>query len=187
LSGWRDCIVVLMDLIGVKRRALKGDSAASALMRSFHELVRHEMAQGLGALHHAYVWNDSVLLLAYVEGHPSVCEKAMRAADDLKRKVDVLAPSYAIAVQGQAFPSYSDFGNTRVTVIKASSYAMANCFEIEAEARKKKLYSKSWYVDARIAKKVRSAWATESIEVHLLPSGKVRRVHVHSGYLWGAR
>jgi len=184
LSGWRDCIVVLMDLIGIKTRVLKGDSAASTLMRSFHELVRHEMTGGFGALHHAYVWNDSVLLLAYVDSRASVCEKAMRAAEDLKRKVDVVAPSYAVAVQGQAFPSHSGFKNNRVTVIKASSYAMANCFEIEAEARRRKLTKRSWYVDIRIVRHVPAALADEYLKVSLLPTGKFRRVYVHTGYLW---
>lgn len=184
MSGWRDCIVVLMDLIGVKKRALEGDSAASVLMRSFHKLVRREMAGDLGALDHAYVWNDSVLLLAYVDGRREAYEKAIHAADNLKRKVDVTAPSYAIAVKGRAFPSNAGPDGTRVTVIKASSYAMANCFKIEAEAKRKRLH-KAWYIDVRIARKVRAAKAPEWIAVRLLPLGKRRRVYVHGGYLWG--
>lgn len=184
MSGWSDCIVVLMDLIGVKKRALEGDSVASALMRSFHELVRREMAGCLRALDHAYVWNDSVLLLAYVDDRPQAYAKAIQAADDLKRKVDGTAPSYAIGVKGRAFPSKGASDDARVTVIKASSYAMANCFKIEAAAKSKKLH-KSWYVDVRIARKVHQAKASEWISVPLLPSGKRRRVYVHGGYLWG--
>ncbi len=51
-DGWKDYIVVLMDLIGVKRRALTGDSAGSALMRSFHDVARQEMARSVDALDH---------------------------------------------------------------------------------------------------------------------------------------
>jgi hypothetical protein len=182
VGGWSDSIVVLMDLIGVKKRAFEGDSAASALMRSFHQLVRHEMAQGLHALNHAYVWNDSVLLLAYVDDRDLAYEKAIHAADDLKQGVDAIAPSYAIAVKGRAFPPSA--ADLRVTVIRASSYAMANCFEIEAEAKSKKLRS-AWYVDVRIARKVPQARSPEWIAVSLLPGGKRRRVYVHDGYLWG--
>ena len=184
MSGWNDCIVVFMDLIGVKKRALDGDSGASALMRSFHELVRREMAGGLGALDHAYVWNDSVLLLTYVDDRPEAYKKAIHAADNLKRKVDAITPSYAIAVKGRAFPSNADPDGTRVTVIEASSYAMANCFEIEAEAKSKRL-RKAWYIDVRIARMVREARAPEWITVPLLPGGKRRRVYVHGGHLGG--
>jgi hypothetical protein len=55
VSGWHDSIVMLMDLIGVKRPALDQDSGASTLMRSFHGLIRKEMTRGLEALDHAYV------------------------------------------------------------------------------------------------------------------------------------
>lgn len=153
MSGWSDCIVVLIDLIGIERRALDGDSAASALMRSFHELVLQKMAGGLRALDHAYVWNDAVLLLAYVDDRPETYERAIHAADNLKRQVDATAPSYAITVEGRAFPSNAGRDGARVTVIKASSYAMANCFAIEAEAKSKKL-RKAWYIDVRIARRV---------------------------------
>jgi hypothetical protein len=183
MSEWKDCIVVLIDLIGVKKRALAGDSSASTLMRSFHDLVRRMMGSDLGALDHAYVWNDSVLLLAYVDERPETYEQAIRAADKLKRKVDITASCYAIAVKGLAFPLNADPDSTRVTVISASSYAMANCFEIEAQVRSRKL-QKAWYIDTRVAKKVRAARAPQWVTVPLLPGGKSRRVYVHDGYLW---
>lgn len=186
VSRWRDCIVVLMDLIDVKKRANEGDARASTLMRSFHDVVRCEMDRGLEALSHAYVWNDSVVLLASVDGQPQLYEAAIHAADDLKRKVDTIAPSYGIAVKGRAFPTTPATDGGRVTVIKASSYAMANCFEIEAEARRKAL-RKAWYVDARIARQIRRIEKKEWIAVPLLPGGLRRRVYLLDGYLWGDR
>jgi hypothetical protein len=184
VTGWSDSIIVLIDLIGVKKRALGGDSYASGLMRSFHKLVQREMARGLGALDHAYVWNDSVLLLAHVDDRPEAYERAIRAADDLKRKIDVMAPSFAIAVKGRTFPRNTSLDEARVTVIEASSYAMANCFEIEAEAKRSKLHM-AWYIDVRIARNVSAARAPKWFAVSLLPGGKRRRVYVHDGYLWG--
>lgn len=183
MRTWRDCLVVLMDLIGVKKRAIEGDTGASALMRSFHELVHQEMVGGLRSLDHAYIWNDSVLLFAYVKKTSLAYERILRAADELKRKVDTVAPSYAIAVKGRAFPSHANSDPRRVTVIKASSYAMANCFEIEVEAKKKELRS-AWYVDVRIARHVPAARAAEWVAVPLLPRGKRRRVYRHAGSMW---
>jgi len=181
VSTWRDCIVVLVDLIGVKKRAFEGDASATSLMRSFHQLVYREMATSLGEIDHAYVWNDSVLLLAHVSEGKGY-ERVMRAADNLKRRVDTVAPSYAIAVKGKTFPAAIQ--GARVTVITASSFAMANCFEIEAEAKRKKL-RKAWYVDVRIARSVPEARATQWCSVRLLPGGKLRRIYTHDQYLWG--
>lgn len=185
MSRWRDCIVVLMDLIGLRRRALEGDSSVSVLMRSLHKLIRREMTGGLHGLDHAYVWNDSVLLLAYVDDRAEVYERAIYAADTLKRKIDAIAPSYAIAVKGKAFPFNAGIDGARVTVIRASSYAMANCFEIEAEEAKSKKLHCAWYVDVRIARKLPRTRGPEWIAVRLLPDGKSRRVYLHAGYLWG--
>jgi hypothetical protein len=183
VGGFRDCIVVFLDLIDIKKWASKRDPKASSLMGSFHETVRREMAQGLKAIHHAYVWNDSMILLAYVDGRPDTDKKVLRAANNLKRIVDISTPSYAIAVKGQAFPSQVDSHDSRVTVIKASSWAMANCFQIEAAAKKIKRRP-DWYIDSRIAKNVGAAKSPRWLSVDLLPKGKSRRVYLHSGYLW---
>jgi hypothetical protein len=189
MSDWRDCIVILIDLIGVKRQALKGDSRASSLMRRFHQVVCQEMRGGLTSLDHAYVWNDAVLLLAYLDEH--VLQGSLHDAALLKRKIDGVKRSYAIAVMGQAFPSDSPCtsikrGNNgdhdaRVIVMKASSYAMSNCFEIEAEVKARKLH-KAWYVDERIIKKL-GIPAEESITIKLLPEGIGRNIHMYPGDL----
>jgi len=181
MSDWRDCIVILIDLIGVKRLASKGNSRASDLMRCFHEAVRQEMRTGLTSLDHAYVWNDAVLLLAYADDRSGALQESLRDAARLKRRVDIVAQSYAIAVKGQVFPRPSRHidHDTRVTVIRASSYAMANCFEIEAEVKRKKL-RKAWYVDERIVNELHMN-AEESITVELLPSSKGRKIYMYSG------
>lgn len=183
MSDWHDCIVILMDLIGVKELALSGDSQASLLMRRFHAMVRKEMHIGLSSLTHAYVWNDAVLLLAYVDGGQDTTEKIIRDAARLKKKVSTLKQCYAIAVKGQSFPielrpSQHKRDDVRVTVLRTSSYAMANCFQVEAAIKKRK-FNMAWYVDERIAKKL-AAPRHQSITVKLLPSGNSRKIYAYT-------
>ena len=180
MNNWRDCIVVQIDLIGIKNRALDGSSSASKLMRIFQEIVRQEVAAGLKSLEHAYVWNDSVLLLSYVDGRSHNYRNSLQAAAALKCKIDMICPNYAIAVKGQAFPSIARWNSQNFTAIAASSYAMANCFAIETAAKAKKL-RKTWYIDARIAKHFLPAKSSEWIDLPLLPTGRYRRIFLHEG------
>ena len=179
---WRDCIVTLIDVIGVKQHTQHG--AGSSLMRKLHALVIRSKSD-LPAVAHAYAWNDSVLLLSYVDRQNASFEAAIRDADKLKRQIDKVAKSYAIAVKGLAFPSAQSGDKTAhasgVTVIEASSWAMANCFEIEKVL---KLLKKPWYIDERIAKRLCTCQTFETKMVTLLPSNQPRAVHVFDGYLW---
>lgn len=180
MDTWKDCIVLYMDLIGTTKRALAKGSAASAIMREFHKVVLDTMESDLLSLNHAYVWNDAVLLVANVD-HQFL--NAMRAADALKRRIDATARCYAIAVKGRTFPTSTEGPSTRVTILRTSSYAMANCFRVEEVAKLKNL-RKDWYVDARIAKRVAQAKSTSWITVRMLPGGGRRRIYTHQGYLW---
>jgi hypothetical protein len=60
---------------------------------------------------------------------------------------------------------------------------MANCFEVEAEAKRKE-FRKAWYVDERIARNVPKARGAQWCSVKLLPDGKQRRIYTHDQYLW---
>src|SRR5712671_2249344 len=107
-------------------------------------MVRKEMSTGLSSLEHAYVWNDAVLLLAYVNGDSDTTERIMRDAARLKQRVGTIKQCYAIAVKGQSFPTNEgpnrrERVHARVTVLRASSYAMANRFQIEIAVKKRKL------------------------------------------------
>jgi hypothetical protein len=122
----------------------------------------------------------------------STYSPAIRAADALKKQIDSeIAKSYAIAVKGQAFPQLDTLvvasQNPGVTVISASSWAMANCFEIEQELRKRK-WRKPWYVDIRIAGKIQTRQRFEEMKVPgMLGAGgrrKPRVICAFSGYLW---
>lgn len=182
--AWRDCIVTHIDLPWVKRLATK-TGAGSRLMRQLHALAVRQLASGFSTVAHAYAWNDSVLLLSYVDARAASYDAAMRDAEMFKRRVDRLRRSYAVSVKGRTFPELHsvDPGSTRVTVMKASSWAMANCFEIEKRLGK---YRASWYVDGRIARKLSGTCRSRQHSVELLPSGHPRVVHSYPGYLWNA-
>src|SRR5437773_2697757 len=91
-DGFRDCIVTLIDLVGVKGVAAQG--LASSAMTVMHQRVTAEVNAGHLPSHpYVYLWNDSVLLLAYLDME-SVVErrekknKVLREADALKRDID---------------------------------------------------------------------------------------------------
>jgi hypothetical protein len=178
---WRDCIVTMIDMVGVKNRT---GADGSTLMRQLHALVTRE-APYLGSVAHTYVWNDSVLLLSYLDGEPSF-ESAIRDAERLKRKIDNLASSYAVAIKGQAFPPTPGQQNLpnphNVTLIEASSWAMANCFIVEKALGRK--CKKPWYVDSRITAKIETSQTSSSHSIKLLPEQTARKIHAFDGYLW---
>jgi hypothetical protein len=178
---WRDCIVTMIDLVGVKGRA---GQDGSTLMRQFRALVTSETPT-LTSVAHTYVWNDSVLLLSYVDGEGSV-EHAIRDAETLKRRIDNLAGSYAIAIKGQAFPPAPGQHNLskphNVTLIEASSWAMANCFIVEKALGGK--CQKPWCVDSRITAQMQTSRTGSPHSVALLPERRPRKIYVFDGYLW---
>jgi hypothetical protein len=180
-SEWRDCIVVVFDLNAIKQKA-KQRGVGVELMRRLHQVVSDAAGQGLRSISHAYAWNDSALLLAFVDGVQQY-ESVLRDADVLKRAIDAIGTSYAVAVKGQAFPTPPGGYDPRVTVIAASSYAMGNCFEITGGVGKK--LKKPWYVDSRIAKHIRTSQTFVRTEEKLLPR-ETRRVYAYDGYLWEA-
>ena len=185
-KDWQDCIVTLIDLVGVKKKADQG--IGSKLMLELHKIVMYERGN-LHAIKHIYVWNDSVLLLSYVSESASSFEGAMKDADKLKQQVDMLDfgyCSYAIAVKGQTFPSVGN-GATHVespslTVIKASSWAMANVFEIERTLGKK--LKKPWYVDDWIMENIHTSEKFQKRSMPMLPENSKRTIYVFDGYLW---
>jgi hypothetical protein len=181
-THWRDCVVTLIDLVGTKAQATA--AIASTQMRKLHRTLMDQAQTNRYSFAHAYAYNDAVLLLSYVDGKAASYRTAMRDADALKKEIDQIRNSYAIAVKGQAFPPVSNvITGGRVTVIEASSWAMANCFEIEKQLGHLK---QPWYVDERIASKITTDRASKKHEVSMYPSGGTRSIHVYDGYLWTA-
>lgn len=194
MSEWKDSIITYMDLTGIKDIAEEGNPRATDIMRKMHSLVERTMNGGMTNHDHCYLWNDSVLLLSVLNRtHRFASEgNIMKEADELKKEIDSVCSCYAISVKGQVFPDDSTFpapvfngqiaGQPRVVRLKASSYAMGNCFIIE-DCLGKKL-QKPWYVDSRIAKNLDSAQARTIHRVTMLPKNEEREVWVYDGYLW---
>jgi hypothetical protein len=109
----------------------------------------------------------------------------MRDADRFKQSVDVIKRSYAVAVKGRTFPALPGPvpSSMNVTVLEASSWAMANCFEIEKKLGKLRA---AWYVDGRIATRLPGVSPSAKHRVELFPSGQLRTVHSYKGDLWGS-
>lgn len=194
MSNWKNSIVTYMDLIGIKDVADEGRSRATDLMRSMHSLVDGNMNHGMRNHDHCYIWNDSVLLLSHIDSpYRNAGEtEILKEADSLKKKIDEICSCYAISVKGQVFPEESylhapvfdgQIGEqSRVVRLKASSYAMGNCFIIEDRLGKK--LKKPWYVDSRIAKKLNTNQNLTKHRVKMLPKNITREIYVYEGYLW---
>lgn len=62
-------------------------------------------------------------------------------AERLRRRLTGLWKSYAISMKGQAFPDHESLdagpdADGRLRIIEASSWAMANCVEVEKELQR---------------------------------------------------
>ena len=194
MSDWKTSIVSYIDLIGIKDIADQGDSRATDIMRKMHNLVESHMNHGMKNHDHCYIWNDSVLMLSHL-GSPyrnTNENNVLKEVDSLKKKIDVICESYAISVKGKVFPEefppQPAFFNgqiheqPRAIRLKASSYAMGNCFYIESKLGNK--LEKPWYIDSRIASKLNTQQKYDKYSVSMLPKRKERDVYVYEGYLW---
>ncbi len=103
MSNWPDCVVSYFDLIGIRKMITAENSEASDLMRTFHVLIYKSIYTDMPTHHHAYVWNDSAVFLAFPQNDGDY-ETIMRELNALKPKLDSICPSYAICVMGQAIP-----------------------------------------------------------------------------------
>ncbi len=143
-----------LHLVNAKHGASTGQ--ASKRMQQFHCLVVRELKdRSLQSIVHTYTWNDSALVVSKVDKSPGSFGQALRDLHGFKKAIDnlldTLCPSFAIAVKGQTFPLNEPSANLRATILQTSSWAMANCFEIEKVLRREQA---SWYVDTRIVRKV---------------------------------
>lgn len=142
---------------------------------------------------HCYVWNDSVLMLSY-EARPARARRRVLAElDECKQWLEreCSGKLYAICVMGLAFPQDATLspvfdgqvaGQARAVVLKTSSWAMANCFEIEKTL---KHHRADWYVDSRVTEGAGLRAPFCSQEVSLLPRNELRRVDMFRGSLFG--
>lgn len=186
------CVVTFMDLAGMRDEIDNNSSIAVDIMQKFHQAVYNETINEMPGHEHSYTWNDSVLLLAYTDDQYSNIEKIMKEADNLKRKVDRIHKCYAISVKGMSFaePCYysghvfegPNIDQPKFVLLKSSSYAFTNCFDIEKKLGRK--HKKSWYIDERIAEKLQIEKASVIDKFTMLPTREKRNIHMYDNYLW---
>lgn len=184
---WKKCILSYIDIIGVKAHAK--DSRGSSIMRRLQCCVTDGFEKHLLRHDHAYVWNDSVLVIAFFKNERGEKMRLLREVNGFKRHLDKTLdmPSFAVVVEGMIFPAneylpgpgLNGVDSSKVTVLKTSSWAMANCFKIERELKK---YKMSWYIDSRVTKRLRRSSRIE--QVRLLPANRKRAVLMYDDYLW---
>jgi hypothetical protein len=183
-ADFEDAIVAYVDLIGTIKNV--EDSAATLLMRGMHRDVQGALSDNdaLQAIAHAYAWNDSLLLVLQTP-EPATYRKALQDVAALRSRLSV--PSYAIVVKGQIFPPLPPAPATadRLTVLRSSSFAMANCLHIEplAKVKAKELRrlnqpTPCWYIDERIVDHVGElrTLAIDHFVAPMLPTGGLRTV-----------
>ena len=183
---WPPCIVTVFDLVGTNSNAPNG--VATQLMLKMRKFAVDKIKAGLPNHGHGYVWNDSILLLSYItspsQSRRSVLMELSGFKEALEQHCGV--QSYAISVQGLAFPKdlqteQVTHGNeSRVIVLKTSSWAMANCFAIEKSLKKMRA---DWYIDSRITEDIRLPGLFASKKVKLLPGNKFRIINMYKGCL----
>ena len=182
-SGFQDCIVAVFDLVGIKK--LAPDGTGGKQMRRLHDVVLHAAGDGFDCITRAYTWNDSVLLLAYVNNHQDGYACVLREFSRLKSRIDQVSESYGVVVKGKSLPSPqcpSTSQDDRFVFIEASSYAMANCMDIPGRFKNN---HHEWYLDERVSQKLVGLLArpASQLKVPLLPTGEERYIYAYDK-LW---
>jgi len=169
MSNFRDCIVSFIDLNNISDILTRRSAKGVRLMRDLHELVSERVVQ-LTAHEEVCFWQDSVLLLAFVDSTKASFRKAMHDVTSLKNAIDALHPCHAICVKGQSFPIpniHCHRSRPRAIYLSASSLAFSNCFEIEGKLKKRQA---DWYIDSRIAAKIVTRSPDYTDQITLLPA-----------------
>ena len=171
---WRDCIVTFIDVTGTNKAIKSGGSKGTDLMRALHRLAQKSVLHDHDC---AYCWNDSVLLLAFWNKERTSGIRILREISELKQRIDTqIRKSYAICVKGQALSGGSKQRVTgKCTVLKTWSYAMANCFSIEAKAKNNESLRANWYVDSWIKKPLANL-CPKTFPMKMLPDNNVRKI-----------
>lgn len=183
------CIITYMDLIDIEKMIENNSKKAVKIMQRFHEVLKVESRINLNEYEKIYVWNDSVLLLAYTDYNYSKLENIMKEADTLKRKIDSIHNCYAISVKGMTFKEPFNYqknknDDNKFVFLKISSFAFANCFEIEKKLSEEEISNYMWYLDERIAYRLSIKDHLDSLKVKMKPEDKEREIYMYDRYLW---
>lgn len=175
---WRTCMVSLLDMANTKKAAESGQ--ASQAMVRMHAHAAEKINSGMGLHCNGYIWNDSILLLSFHTKSASDRAKVLSELAEFKNALeqDCDISTYCISVQGKSFPfvgNESHSAQAKAIVIRASSWAMANCYLIESALKK---HRASWYIDSRILNGIPHCHSVASKEVKLLPLKRRRTIYM---------
>ena len=175
-TGWPPCIVTMFDMVGTKSKSKNG--VASSLMRKMHGFAIRAINNDLPYHDHGYVWNDSVLLLSH-KTTASDRQHVIQELIDFKSNMEKFCGQkfYAICVKGKTFPNHNIEKNGRAIFLRTSSWAMANCFEIEKCFNKK--HKMDWYLDSWITNGIVLNNPDAIDHVRLLPNNEERAIHLY--------
>ena len=181
---YKECIVSYIDLIDLKK-TINNPNHAVEIMGQVHQTVYSQISNDMPLHSYAYSWNDSVLLLAYINNRSSDFNGIIKEVVDLKRKIDQVRSCYTICMKGLVFPSPFQYAGAvydspqpeqpRHVFIKASSIAFANCIEIEKCLGK---FRKAWYIDESIAKELNSSNPCLHKKIKLLPNNEEKIIYM---------
>ncbi len=177
MKSLRDCIVSFIDLNNIGELLGERSKKGVRIMHGLHQLVSRQV-HTLTAHEEVCFWQDSVLLLAFVDESAESFSRVMNDVKRLKEAIEGLNPCHAVCVKGQAFPApavRSRKTKPRAIYLSASSLAFSNCFKIEHELKK---YRADWYIDSRIIGKVNTRTPDHSVPIKLLPKNLPRTIHV---------
>ena len=181
-DNWPPCIVTAFDLVGTRSAAPSGQ--ASSAMIQMHRLAVEKINAGLPNHSYGYVWNDSVLLLSYIDKPAAQRRTVLNELSEFKHALDTqCGKAYAISVMGLAFPHDKLGGNiatqSRAVVLRTSSWAMANCFHIEEKLGR---HRADWYIDSRITNNISLPPPFVFEKLKLMPQNELRTVNMYKGY-----
>jgi len=186
MAEWQHSIVSYLDLVDIKDLIKKGNSIASSEMRDFHQFIQKKALEKLPLHKNIYVWNDSILFLSFTGEGYSLYEPIMKELDTFKAVIDKRWRCYAISVKGKTFPppSNQETAGDKFVYLRASSFAFANCFAIEAEGKKIKGKKPSWYVDIRIVKHIKTSTQFKRKLITMQPTERPRTIFMYYDHLW---
>jgi hypothetical protein len=180
MSDFQDCIVSYLDLNDVERILSRQSRHAVRMMRDLHALLAN-YAGSLWAHAEICFWQDSVLLLGFVDETSDSYRRVMSDVVRLKEVIHRMHPCHGVCVKGQSFPAQQippRANGPRVVYLSASSLAFSNAFQIERELHQRGV---DWYIDSRIVKRCKFRAADACKHVKLLPTNAGRKIHLYCG------
>ena len=183
-NGLQDCVVTFVDLIGTGDEYAVETGQSSQKMMDFHDTAART-APDLTVHDHVYAWNDSAVLLAFVDSSQKDWTPIMEDVARFIDEVETIERCYAISVKGQSFPAplrQKALGNgANFTFLSLSSYAFSNCFRIEKELKR---YRRRWYVDGWVKQRLPGSLRGKVRSVRMLPKYSERNVYMYRKTPW---